>query len=182
MQTYVALLRGINVGSNKRIKMDRLRESFTGLGFERVQTYIQSGNVVFTAAKLSPAVLSKRIEDRIVKDFGFSALVITRTREEIAKAVKNNPFLKERAIDLRSLHLVFLLEAPAPSALKELAGLTTEPDRSRIVGEEIYLHLPNGIAHSSLANNPLERRLLNRATTRNWKTVNMLHQMCQDRA
>ena len=182
MPIYVAMLRGINVGGNKRIKMDRLRSTFEALGCERVQTYIQSGNVVFETGKLSPAVLFGRIEDRIVRDFGFSALVITRTSNEMKKIVDDNPFLKDGRIDPEKLHVMFLPEPPALSALKELVSLTTQPDQSRCLGKEIYLYLPNGMAHSSLANNPLERRLLNRATTRNSRTVNTLHQMCQDRA
>lgn len=180
MPTYVAMLRGINVGGNKRIKMDRLRASFAAVGCEQVQTYIQSGNVVFKSAKMAPATLARKLEGRILQDFGFSALVITRTYEEMKQAVDDNPFLKERGIDPERLHLVFLPEAPAPSALKELAALTTEPDCSRCMGKEIYLYLPNGFAHSSLANNPIERRLLNRATTRNWRTVSKIYQMCQD--
>jgi len=180
MPIYVAMLRGINVGGNKRIKMDRLRESFAALGLQQVQTYIQSGNVVFKAAKFAPAALSRKLESRILKDFGFPVPVISRTHAEMSKAIENNPFLKERGIDPEKLHVVFLSEAPAPPALKELAGLTTEPDRSRCLGKEIYLHLPNGFGHSSLANNPIERRFLNRATTRNWKTASTLLQMCQD--
>ncbi len=180
MPIYVAMLRGINVGGHKRIRMDRLRESFAALGFDRVQTYIQSGNVVFKARKSSPAALSRKIEERILKDFSFPVLVILRVHGDLSKVVGNNPYPKERGIDLERLHVVFLPEAPAPPTLRELAGLTRAPDRSCCVGQEIYLYLPNGFGHSSLANNPLERRLLNRATTRNWKTVNMLHQMCQD--
>jgi uncharacterized protein (DUF1697 family) len=95
-------------------------------------------------------------------------------------AIESNPFLKEGAIDPEKLHVVFLPEPPAPANLRELAALTTEPDRSRCLGKEMYLYLPNGFAHSSLANNPLERRLLKSATTRNWKTVNAIHQMCED--
>jgi uncharacterized protein (DUF1697 family) len=73
MPVYVAMLRGINLGPHKRIKMDRLRESFEGLGFEQVKTYIQSGNVVFRAGRASAEALGKKIEDRIVSDFGFSS-------------------------------------------------------------------------------------------------------------
>jgi uncharacterized protein (DUF1697 family) len=182
MPTYVALLRGINVGGHKKVKMELLRESIAALGFEHVKTYIQSGNVVFKGAKHSPAALSKKIEERIVKDFGFPALVITRTQGEIATAIQSNPFLKEGAADAGRLHLVFLPDVPAPAVVKELAALTTEPDRSRILGKEIYLYLPNGFAESSFHRSPLERKLLNRATTRNWNTVNKLHQMCQESA
>jgi len=180
MPIYIAMLRGINVGGNKRIKMDRLRESFAALGFEQVQTYIQSGNVVFKAAKFAPAALSRKIEARILKDFGFPVLVISRTHAEMRQAIEDNPFVKERGVDLEKLHVIFLPEAPAPPALNELAGLTTKPDRSCCSGKEIYLYLPNGFGHSSLANNPIERRLLNRATARNWKTANTLLQMCRD--
>src|ERR1700674_4550492 len=73
MPIYISMLRGINVGGHKPVKMDQLRKSFEALGFEQVQTYIQSGNVVFKTGKASPAVLSKKIEEKILKDFGFSA-------------------------------------------------------------------------------------------------------------
>jgi len=114
MPTYIALLRGINVGGHKKVKMELLRKSFTALGFEQVQTYIQSGNVVFKGAKASAAALSRKIEDRIVKDFGFPAPVITRTQEEIATAIQNNPFLKEGAVDPGRLHLIFCRKLPRP--------------------------------------------------------------------
>ena len=183
MAIYVAMLRGINVGGHKKIKMDRLRESFEALGFDAVKTYIQSGNVVFKAGKSAPPALSKKIEERIVKDFGFSALVITRTMDEFAQAVAGNPFLKKSGvapvidIDKEKLHVMFLPATPSTPDLKQLQGLTTEPDQSRCLGKEIYFYLPNGVAHSSLANNPLERKLLHTATMRNWRTVTTLHQM-----
>jgi uncharacterized protein (DUF1697 family) len=180
MAVYVALLRGINVGGHRRIKMDRLRKSFETLGFEQVKTYIQSGNVVFNSAKPSPAGLSKRIEESILRDFGHSVLVISRTLDEMGKTIESNPFPKKRGIDQAKLHVMFLPEIPVPSDLKQLEELTTAPDQSRCLGKEIYLYLPNGIAESSLANNPLERRLLKRATMRNWRTVSNLYQMCLD--
>ena len=79
MPIYISMLRGINLGSHNRIPMDRLRASFEALGFDQVQTYVQSGNVIFRAAKSSPAVLSKKIEARILKEFGFSVPVISKT-------------------------------------------------------------------------------------------------------
>lgn len=180
MPIYVALLRGINLAGHKLVRMERLRESFVALGFGQVQTYIQSGNVVFKAGRTSPAALSRKIGDCIVKEFGFSSPVVVRTREEMQRAIADNPYLKEPGIDPTRLHVIFLPEVPEPAVLKELAGLTRKPDRSQCLGKEIYLHLPNGFAKSSLTNNPIERRLLKGATTRNWKTVNMIHQMCQD--
>lgn len=83
MPIYILLLRGTNLGSHNRMKMDRLRKSFGALGFEQVQTYIQSGNIIFSAAKLSPVVVSQQIEEKILTDFGFSVSVVTRTSVEM---------------------------------------------------------------------------------------------------
>jgi len=177
---YVAMLRGINVGGHKRIRMDQLRISFEALGFERVSTYIQSGNVVFKVAKGSPARLGKNIEERIVSDFGFSASVIVRTSAELSEIIAANPFLKQRGIDHEKLHVTFLSEIPAAPALKKLAEFTVAPDQSRCVGREIFLHLPNGFSASSLWKVPWEKALAVVTTTRNWRTVNAIHQMCLD--
>ncbi len=181
MPIYISMLRGINVGGNKRIKMDRLRGSFEAMGFEQVKTYIQSGNVVFKAGKTSSAVLSKRIEVRILGDFGFSVSVISRTADEIANIIQNNPFLTQPGIDPEKLHVAFLSEVPAPSALKKLAQLTQKPDQSHTLGRDVYLYFPNGVSGSSLWKHPLDGVLSVVTTTRNWKTVNSLHQMCRDR-
>jgi uncharacterized protein (DUF1697 family) len=81
MPVYIAMLRGINIGPHKRMKMEKLRACCERLGFVDVKTYIQSGNVVFRAPKLSPAALSKKLGECIVKDFGFTSEVISRTRE-----------------------------------------------------------------------------------------------------
>lgn len=180
MPTYVAMLRGINLGLHKRVKMEALRKSFESLGLKNVQTYIQSGNVIFKAGKISTAALSKKIERQIERSFGFSALTILRTREELEKTIKSNPFLKQPGAIPEKLHVVFLSEAPEAEVLKQLEGLTKAPDESCCVGQEIYLHLPNGFAQSSLIHNPLERKLLTRATTRNWRSVNNIYQMCLD--
>jgi len=180
MPTYISLFRGINVGAHKRIRMEQLRTSFEALEFEQVQTYIQSGNVVFKTAKLSPAALSRRIEERILSDFGFPVSVVSRTVDEMARTIAENPFLKVRGIDLEKLHVMFLSDAPAAAALKKLAELTAVPDQSRCLGKEIYLYLPNGVAESSLMKSPLDRLLSIVTTTRNWRTVNAIHRMCQE--
>ena len=147
---YIAMLRGINVGAHKRMKMERLRVSCETLGFEQIATYIQSGNVVFKAPKLSPASLSEKIEKRIAADFGFEADVITRTREEFKKMVRTNPFLKEAGVDESKLHILFLAEAPSSEAIKKLESFTLSPDRVRVIGKEIYFYFPNGVSGSSL--------------------------------
>jgi len=180
MPIYISMLRGINVGGHKRIKMDQLRASFEALGFDQVKTYIQSGNVVFKTTKLSPAALSKRIEERILCDVGFPVSVISRSSDEMARTIERNPFLSGRGIDQEKLHVMFLSQAPAPAALKKLADLTAAPDQCQSSDREIYFYLPNGVSQSVLMKSPVDRILAIVTTTRNWRTVNSLHQMCQD--
>ena len=180
MPVYIALLRGINIGPHKRMKMEKLRASCERLGFAGVKTYIQSGNVIFKAPKLSPAALSKKLGECIVKDFGFSAEVISRGREGLKAIIDRNPFTKERGIDLSKLHVLFLSEAPSEAALNKLQALTLAPDRAHSYGQEIYFYFPNGVSGSSLWKHPLDRVLSVAATMRNWKTVRTLYQMAME--
>ena len=174
---YVALLRGVNVGPHKRIKMEKLRASCEALGFKKVKTYIQSGNVVFQAAKLSSAAATKKLEAQIVKDFGFRADVVARSAEEMKEIVKGNPLLKEPGIDTSRLHVVFLADAPAPAAVKKLEAVTLAPDKVRCRGKEIYFYFPNGVSGSSIWKQNLDRLLSVSGTMRNWNTVNALYEM-----
>jgi uncharacterized protein (DUF1697 family) len=180
MPTYIALLRGINIGPHKRMKMEKLRASCEGLGFAGVKTYIQSGNVIFKAPKLSPAALSKKLGECIAKDFGFSAEVISRSREELKAIIDGNPFMKERNLDLSKLHVVFLSKAPSTPSLKKLQELTLAPDRTRSSGTEIYFYFPNGVSGSSLWKHPLDRVTGVPGTMRNWNTVNKLYEMAME--
>ena len=180
MPVYVSLLRGINIGSNKRVKMALLQKSFQAMGFERVKTYIQSGNVIFSGRKVSTAALSRKIEAKILQDFGFSVAVISRTQDEMEKTIQNNPFLKKSGIDLEKLHVVFLSEAPELAALQKMLALVSAPDLAHCVGNEIYFYLPNGVSQSSFWKAPWERALVVVPTMRNWKTVNSVYRMCLD--
>jgi uncharacterized protein (DUF1697 family) len=175
--TYIALIRGINVGGQKIIKMDQLRESFEASGLENVRTYVQSGNVIFKAPRKSAEILSREIQERILHDFGFSVSVIVVSPEEINRTIKGNPFLRKKGIDNSKLHVTFLSQAPERPALKALETLPAKPDEFRHSGKAIYLHCPNGYGTTKLSNNTLERVLSVRATTRNWRTVNKLHEM-----
>src|ERR1051326_4315747 len=150
MAVYIALLRGINIGPHKRMKMEKLRACCKPLGFGNVSTYIQSGNLVFAAAKAAPAAQAKKIEAQIAKEFGFSADVIVRTKDAMEQVVRKNPLLKEHGIDESKLHVVFLAQAPSAAAIKNPESLTKAPDRVRHSGTEIYFHFPNGVSGSSI--------------------------------
>ncbi len=175
--TYVALLRGINLGGHKIVKMDQLRKTLEELGFEDVKTYIQSGNVVFKAPTQTPENLAKRIEEKVLRQFGFPVPVVVKTAGEIGEVIRNNPLVKEKGIDPSKLHVTFLWSAPEKNALKMLDAIDAVPDQFRCSGEAIYLYCPNGYGESKLTNNVLEKVLRAGATTRNWKTVNQLYQM-----
>jgi uncharacterized protein (DUF1697 family) len=180
MPIYIALLRGINIGPHKRMKMEKLRASCEGLGLSNVKTYIQSGNVIFRAGKLSSLALSKKMGECIVRDFGFSADVISRTRDEMKRIIDENPFTKERGLDVSKLHVVFLPQPPTAAALKKLQELTLGPDRVHPSGSEIYFYFPNGVSGSSLWKHPLDKVLSVAGTMRNWNTVNKLYEMARD--
>lgn len=180
MSTYIAMLRGINVGPHKRMKMDKLRTTCEKLGFEDVKTYIQSGNIVFRAAKLSDIALAKKLGEGIVRGFGFSADVITRTKDEMEQIIANNPLLKEKEADRSKFHVVFLSEKPSAASLKRLNELTLPPDLVRSVDREIYFYFPKGVSGSSLWKHSMDRILTITSTMRNWNTVNALYKMASE--
>jgi uncharacterized protein (DUF1697 family) len=174
MPTSIAMLRGINVSGHKVIKMELLRESFAALGFSNVKTYVQSGNVIFEASNDSVVSLSKKIEEKILRDFGFSVPVLLKTSKEMEETIKRNPFLKAPAIDHSKLHVTFLSDAPPKTALEQLQSLAVKPEQFHIIGRDIYLYCPNGYGRTKLSNTAIEKKLSVKATTRNWKTANTL--------
>ena len=175
MQTYIAILRGINVSGQKLIKMDKLREALASLGFSNLATYIQSGNVVFQAAPENNLTLAKKIHDRIEEAFGFDVPVLVRSLEEWQQVVDNFPF--EGIEEMNRLLITFLEEKPASIPKEEIDALKASKDEVMYGEKEIYLYVPDGYGKSKLDNNTLERKLKVRATTRNWKTTLTLLEM-----
>jgi uncharacterized protein (DUF1697 family) len=177
MPAYIAMLRGVNVTGHNPIKMEQLRGLCNRLGFQRVETYVQSGNIVFQGKIENPAVLSKRIGETILNSFGFNVHVIVRTSKEMENVVANNPFLKEKDVDPSKLHVTFLQGAAQKSSLNRLEDLATSQDRFYPASREIYLYCPGGYGRTKLSNNAIEKVLSVTATTRNWRTTNMLLDM-----
>jgi uncharacterized protein (DUF1697 family) len=178
MATFIALLRGINVGGKTLIKMPELKSLLAEMGFEDVSTYIQSGNVVFKSSTADARTLAATIEERIAKTFGLRPTVLIRTPAELAEIADGNPFLG-RETDLAKLHVVFLSGAPAAAAVEELDPKRSPPDEFSVRGREIYLHLPSGMGRSKLTVDYFEKRLGVRATARNWKTLNKLIELSE---
>ena len=181
MSAYIAMLRGINVTGRNSIKMEQLRELCDRLDFQKVETYVQSGNIVFEAKTESPVLLSKRISESILDSFGFETPVIVRTSKEMQNVVADNPFLKEKDIDSSKLHVTFLREIAQKGSLKTLEKLATGQDRFHTASREIYLYCPEGYGRTKLSNNAIEKSLSVTATTRNWRTTNTLLEMVSKR-
>jgi uncharacterized protein (DUF1697 family) len=180
MATYIAMLRGINVLGRKIVKMDRLRSSLESLGFRHVTTYVASGNVIFQAAKQSPDRLAAKISEKIRREFGFSVSIVLKTPQELEKIVNNNPFPKNKQIDVSKLHVTFLSERPATNAQKALESIAAGSDRFHCAALAVYLYCPDGYGRTKLGNNTLEKKLSVGATTRNWKTVTTLLKMASE--
>ncbi len=178
METYVALLRGINVGGKHKLPMKELAQMVCDCKCFDVRTFIQSGNVVFAAspaaAQRVPALLAKRIEE----SFGFPVPVVLRTREELARTVRDNPFAKA-GLPESTLYVYFLADVPSADAVKSLDANRSAPDAFRAIGREIYLHLPNGMGRTKLTNAYFDSKLSTVSTARNWATVQKLLEMMQ---
>jgi uncharacterized protein (DUF1697 family) len=165
MARQIALLRGVNVGGNKKVAMEKLRSVMEELGYTDVRTYVNSGNVVFTGPKRSP----KHLEQAIAEAFGFPVPVVLRTRDELASVVEANP-LREVATEPAKYVVVFCTEKPVVS----LDPLEFEPERFAVRGREVYLWLPGGIGRSELAKLLANKPLGTNSTGRNWRTVEKL--------
>ena len=168
--TYVALLRGINVGGRNLLPMKDLSAIFEGAGCADVRTYIQSGNVVFAASPPAAQQVQAEVARVIAERFGFRVPVVLRSAQDLAKAARDNPFVRAKA-DLESLHVAFLLDAPRPGGIALLEGKRSPPDEFVVKGREIYLRLPNGVARTKLTNDHFDRTLATTSTVRNWRTV-----------
>src|SRR5262249_39831452 len=150
MARQIALLRGINIGPNKRVAMPRLRELLTDAGYKDVKTYVQSGNVVLTS-RLSPPKLEQALEQLIAEEFGFDVAVVVRTRDEIAAVVERDPF-GDLADNPKRFQVTFLSAELDSELVAELEGLRSGGERVVAAGREVYAWHPDGAARSKLWN------------------------------
>jgi uncharacterized protein (DUF1697 family) len=174
MQTYIAILRGINVNGKNIIKMDKLLLLFQNLGFEHVKTYIQSGNVVFQSKNIETRDLEKLIQNKILENFDCKIPILVIEKSEWNLVANNNPFVNQRNEDTAKLHVTFLSEEPNEAFIEKIKQGNYDVDEFFVAGKAIYLFCPNGYGNTKLSNNFFENKLKITATTRNWKTVNEL--------
>ena len=167
---HVALLRAINVGGKNLLPMKALCALFEAAGCTDVQSYLQSGNVVFCAPPALCARLQATLGEAIEAQFGFLPPIVLRTREELRDAVARNPFLAENAAT-ETLHLAFLESVPTPQRAATLDPKRSPPDAFALLGRDLYLSLPSGVGKTKLTNAYLDRTLGTTSTLRGWRTV-----------
>jgi uncharacterized protein (DUF1697 family) len=170
---YAALLRGINVGGNTMIKMERLREVFASLGFENVKSYINSGNLVFDTKKSDDNKLARKIHDAIKTEFGSDVTVIVRPIAEIDQIIKDNPF-DGQFKDPKDLHVFFLESDMSPENERLLLEKNGDNEKNVVNGRTIYYLLRISVVDSVLGKGFIDKKLKVPSTARNWRTVNKL--------
>ena len=172
----VALLRGINVGGKNKLPMKDLAAMFREVGCSDVRTYIQSGNVVFRAGPALAQDISSVISELILERFGYRVPVVVRTAGELQEIVKVNPFVHS-GTEANKLLVFFLADRPDQTLVDGLDPNRSPGDEFVVVGREVFLHYPNGVARSKLTNAYFDSRLSTTSTGRNWRTVNKLLEM-----
>ncbi len=179
MDTYLLLLRGINVGGHNRLPMADLRALVSGLGHGDVRTHLQSGNVVCTGTG-RPGDVAASVSAAIFDQLSLTVPVVARRADEWAAIVDGNPFVGDED-DPKRLHVTFLAARPEPDRVASLLAQAPEfaPDRFAVVGPDVYLHIPESYADSPLQNGVLEKRLGQVCTTRNWRTVIALAELAE---
>jgi uncharacterized protein (DUF1697 family) len=176
MPHYVALLRSVNVAGHGRLSMAELKQTFVTLGYADVATYIQTGNVLFRTPSKSVPALTTAIEGRLAEEFGHSPAVILRTVADLTRVLATSPYPKQGADPARH-HVTFLAQKPSNERLAAFTAPPSGRDELTIVGQEVYVHTPDGYARSKLTGTMLERRLDVLSTTRNWNTVTKLYEL-----
>ncbi|RDY59450.1 DUF1697 domain-containing protein [Flagellimonas nanhaiensis] len=178
MKTFIALLRGINVGGQKKIKMADLRKALQNIGLESVTTYIQSGNIVFCSNEGDIQKLEESIFDAIKKDFGFEVPTLIISQDEIESMLTSNPFSNQT--ELNNLYFVLLKQSPSNELMEQFNKLKFENEDFDIETNCVYLSCKKGYGKAKLNNNLVENKLKVQATARNLRTMQKLLELARE--
>jgi len=182
MTTHLALLRGINVSGHNMIKMEALKTTLEAIGFQNVQTYIQSGNVFVDTDEENPAAVGFKIKQEIFKAFGHEVPVVVIGKTDLEACFKNNPFLKEKEADLKKLYVAFVSTTLRTDSINDLKMSQVKPDEASIDSNRIYIKYAVGAGKTRFDQKYIEKKLNVTATIRNWNTVTQLLKMYEDKS
>ncbi len=174
MTTHLALLRGINVSGHNMIKMEALKTTLEAIGFQNVQTYIQSGNVFVDTEEENPAAVGFKIKQEIFKVFGYEVPVVVIGIADLKACFTNNPFLKETAVDSKKLYVAFVSTTLSSESINGLKISQFKPDEASIDTSRIYIKYAVGAGKTRFDQKYIEKKLNVTATIRNWNTVTQL--------
>lgn len=177
MKTYISLLRGINIGGHKKIKMDSLRDGFSSLGYTNIKTYIQSGNILFCSKEEDKTKLEREISSMIMDKYGFDVPVLVLISDDLNEVITNNPFANSINHKKEFIHITFISNEVKEINYKEIESKKESEDEYKIINKAIYLYLQKGYGNTKIHNNFFEKLLKTQATTRNWKTCLELFEM-----
>jgi uncharacterized protein (DUF1697 family) len=175
MITYVSFLRGVNMTGHNSIKMTELAELYVKIGFSDPETYIQSGNVIFTDnSEIDPSSHSLKIEEAVLERFKYIVPVMVRTVKDLQDLFSANLFLNEPDFNPAKMAVIFLHEVPTEVQIRKVEDIDYPPDKFMIVGREIFIYCPNGFGKTKLYTNFFEKKMGVTGTARNWKTITTL--------
>lgn len=177
MTMRIALLRGVNVGGNKKVAMADLKAMIGALGFTEVKTLLQSGNVVFRAGDESDAALETLLEAETEKRLGLATRYLVRGPAEWRAIIAANPFPDEAVREPSRLLVNVLREPPSKAALDAIQAAATPGEKVGVVGRVVYIYFGDGIADSKAALVFGRKTLGMIATGRNWNTVRKLAEL-----
>lgn len=177
MPTYIALLRGINVSGQKKIKMAELRTQLEALDFQAVQTYIQSGNIVFQSPLESLLLLKEKIATMILTTYGWEVPILVLQVADLQNAVDGYPWTDKDDREPKDIYLTFLEQAPEPEYIEAVAALAYPGEEYVLQERLIYFYAEKGYGRAKMNNNFFEKKLKVKATTRNWRTTAKLLEM-----
>jgi uncharacterized protein (DUF1697 family) len=175
MQTLVSFLRGVNMAGHNKIRMTDLTALFGEMGFTDSETFIQSGNVIFTErGNRSVNEITTLIESTIIEKFKIEIPALLRNVKDLNEIISENPYLSEKDFDPAKMAVMFLHDEPAEELLLKIRQVDYPPDKFMIIGREIFIWCPNGFGRTKLYTNFFENRLKVTGTARNWNTINTI--------
>jgi uncharacterized protein (DUF1697 family) len=181
MTTHLALLRGINVSGHSMIKMEVLKTTLEAIGFQNVQTYIQSGNVFIDTEEENAAAVGFKIKQEIFKVFGHEVPVVVIDKGDLEDCLKNNPFIKDKEVDSKKLYVAFISTTLSSNSMNDLRISQFKPDEASIDGNKIFIKYAVGAGKTRFDQKYIEKKLNVIATIRNWNTVTQLLKMYEER-
>lgn len=171
MNTYIALLRGINVSGHNKIKMADLQKLFIQIGQSNVLTYIQSGNVIFSSKEIDISKLEQTIIHEIEKQFNYIIKVLVLKKNELDAIYSFNAFPNIPELNFKKVGVTFLQEKPTEEGIEKVKSLAAADEKLIFNEKSLYLYCPNGFGRTKLSNNNIEAKLKIAATSRNWNTI-----------